>query len=473
MIQHSLLNLLDWMCRTTQLPEGARTVQFASLSFDVSFQDMFSTWFSGGTLVLLTEDERRDIVALSGVLNSNDVNRIFIPAVALQQLAEGLCAHDPQTSQLRRIIAGSEQLHVTQPIAKFFSQSKECSLHNEYGPSETHVVTALSLPASVTSWPSRPPIGRPISNTQIYLLEESLQPAPIGVPGELYIGGVGLARGYLGRPDLTAEKFLPDPFSRQPGARFYRTGDLARYQPDGNIEFLGRKDHQVKIRGFRIELGEIETVLGQHPAVQETIVLTWQRTAGDRHLVAYVVFQPGSAPSISEMRNFLLEQLPDYMVPSSFIFLDSLPLTANGKVNRQALPLPDQSRPELDQAFVAPQTPLEQMIAGVWREVLGTEQIGVDDNFFELGGHSLLATQVVGRLSEAFEFELPLRAIFESPTIAGLAASMVQLEPAPGSLEAVAQLLLEFAELSEEDAQSLLDVDDSHQAEDQTEISVG
>jgi acyl carrier protein len=332
------------------------------------------------------------------------------------------------------------------------------------------VVTALSLPDSVTSWPSRPPIGRPISNTQIYLLEESLQPAPIGVPGELYIGGVGLARGYLGRPDLTAEKFLPDPFSRQPGARFYRTGDLARYQPDGNIEFLGRKDHQVKIRGFRIELGEIETVLGQHPAVQETIVLTWQRTAGDRQLVAYVVFQPGPAPSISELRNFLLQTLPDYMAPSSFIFLDSLPLTANGKVNRQALPLPDQSRPELDQAFVAPQTPLEQVIAEVWREVLGTEQIGVNDNFFELGGHSLLATQVVGRLSEAFEFELPLRTIFESPTIAGLAASMVQLEPAPGSLEGVAQLLLEFAQLSEEDAQSLLD---SHQAEDQTEISVG
>jgi amino acid adenylation domain-containing protein len=473
MIQRSLLNLLDWMCRTTQLPAGARTVQFASLSFDVSFQDMFSTWFSGGTLVLLTEDERRDIVSLSGVLNSNDVNRIFIPAVALQQLAEGLCAHDPQTSQLRRVIAGSEQLHVTQPIAKFFSQSKDCSLHNEYGPSETHVVTALSLPASVTSWPSRPPIGRPISNTQIYLLEESLQPAPIGVPGELYIGGVGLARGYLGRPDLTAEKFLPDPFSHQPGARFYRTGDLARYQPDGNIEFLGRKDHQVKIRGFRIELGEIETVLGQHPAVQETIVLTWERRAGDRQLVAYVVFQPGSAPSISEMRNFLLQTLPDYMAPASFIFLDSLPLTANGKVNRQALPLPDQARPELDQAFVAPQTPLEQVIAGVWREVLGTEQIGVDDNFFELGGHSLLATQVVGRLSEAFEFELPLRTVFESPTIAGLAASMVQLEPAPGNLEAVAQLLLEFAQLSEEDAQSLLDVDNSHKAEDQTEISVG
>jgi acyl carrier protein len=277
------------------------------------------------------------------------------------------------------------------------------------------------------------------------------------VPGELYIGGAGLARGYLGRPDLTAERFLPDPFSRQPGARCYRTGDLARYHTDGNIEFLGRMDHQVKIRGFRIELGEIETVLGQHPAVQETIVLTWERTAGDRGLVAYIACRPGAAPTLSELRNFLLEKLPDYMVPASFVFLDSLPLTANGKVNRQALPLPDQSRPELEQAFVAPQTSLEQVIAGVWREVLGTEQIGVNDNFFELGGHSLLATQVVARLSEAFEFELPLRTMFEAPTIAGLAASMAQLEPAPGSLEGLAQLLLEFSELSEDEAQSLLD----------------
>ncbi|HYG09090.1 MAG TPA: non-ribosomal peptide synthetase, partial [Pyrinomonadaceae bacterium] len=450
-----------WMNRNTQLPEGARTVQFASLSFDVSFQDMFSTWFSGGTLVLLTEAQRRDIGGLSGILTDSEVHRIFIPAVALQQLAEGLIAHDPQASHLRRVIAGSEQLQITQPIARFFSEAKDCSLHNEYGPSETHVVTCLSLPDEVQDWPSRPPIGRPIFNTQIYLLEKSLQPTPIGVPGELYIGGAGLARGYLGRPDLTAEKFVPDPFSREPGARLYRTGDLARYYPDGNIEFLGRDDHQVKIRGFRIELGEVETVLGRHPAVQETIVLTWERAPGDRRLVAYVVFQPGTTPTVSELRNFLLEKLPDYMVPSSFVILDAVPLTPNGKVNRRALPLPDQARPELEQAFVAPQTELEQVVAGVWREVLGIERVGVDDNFFELGGHSLLATQVVARLSEAFEVELPLRTIFESPTVSGLVATMLQMESEPGSFEKVAQILRQLEELSEEEAQSLLDAQGS------------
>jgi amino acid adenylation domain-containing protein len=461
MIQRPLLNLLEWMNRNTQLPEGARTVQFASLSFDVSFQDMFSTWFSGGTLVLLTEAQRRDIGGLSGILTDSEVHRIFIPAVALQQLAEGLIAHDPQASHLRRVIAGSEQLQITQPIARFFSEAKDCSLHNEYGPSETHVVPCLSLPDEVQDGPSRPPIGRPIFNTQIYLLEKSLQPTPIGVPGELYIGGAGLARGYLGRPDLTAEKFVPDPFSRQPGARLYRTGDLARYYPDGNIEFLGRDDHQVKIRGFRIELGEVETVLGRHPAVQETIVLTWERAPGDRRLVAYVVFQPGTTPTVSELRNFLLEKLPDYMVPSSFVILDAVPLTPNGKVNRRALPLPDQARPELEQAFVAPQTELEQVVAGVWREVLGIEQVGVDDNFFELGGHSLLATQVVARLSEAFEVELPLRTIFESPTVSGLVATMLQMESEPGSFEKVAQILRQLEELSEEEAQSLLDAQGS------------
>jgi len=457
MVQRPLLNLLEWMIRNTELPEGARTVQFASLSFDVSFQDMFSTWLSGGTLVLLTEEQRRDIGSLGAVLNGNDVHRIFIPAVALQQLAEGLCAVGPQSSPLRRVIAGSEQLQITKPIAEFFSQAKACSLHNEYGPSETHVVTALSLPEAVDTWPARPCIGRPISNTQIYLLEESFDPTPIGVPGELYIGGDGLARGYLGRPDLTAEKFLPDPFSSRPGARFYRTGDMARYLADGNIEFLGRKDHQVKIRGFRIELGEVETVLGQHPSVQENIVLTWERAAGDRSLVAYIVSQPGAASNVSDIRKFLLAKLPEYMVPSSFIFLESMPLTANGKVNRRALPVPDQSRPELEQDFVAPRTSLEEVIAGIWRDVLGLEQIGVHDNFFELRGHSLLATQVVARLSEIFEFEIPLRTIFQFPTIAALAAALVQFEPAPGSLEELARALIEFTQLSDEDAQSLLD----------------
>ncbi len=457
MIQRPLLNLIDWMCRTTHLPVGARTVQFASLSFDVSFQDMFSTWFSGGTLVLVTEAQRRDIASLSAVLTENGVNRIFIPAVALQQLAEGFCTHDPVSTDLLKVIAGSEQLQVTQPIARFFNQARGCSLHNEYGPSETHVVTALALPDDVAHWPARPPIGRPISNTQIYLLDKALGPVPVGVPGELYIGGAGLARGYLGRPDLTADRFVPDHLGRQPGARLYKTGDMARYLPDGNIEFLGRQDHQVKIRGFRIELGEVEATLGQHPAVHETIALTWERAPGDRRLVAYVVAEPDQTPTSSDLRNFLLAKLPDYMVPSTFVFLAALPLNANGKVDRRALPLPDQARPELEQAFVGPRDALEEVLARIWNDILGIEQVGINDNFFDLGGHSLLATQVTTRIGEAFQTDLPLRAIFESPTVAGLAERMRQQEQEPGTFDKMADILLQLEALSEEEGQALLE----------------
>ncbi|MBV9927471.1 MAG: amino acid adenylation domain-containing protein [Acidobacteria bacterium] len=457
MVQRPLLNLLDWMCRTTHLPAGARTVQFASLSFDVSFQDMFSTWFSGGALVLVTEAQRRDIAGLSRVLTDNRVHRIFIPAVALQQLAEGFCAEESAGTELRKVIAGSEQLQVTQPLARFFGRARGCTLHNEYGPSETHVVTALALPEDVASWPARPPIGRPISNTQIYLLDKALGPVPVGVPGELYIGGVGLARGYVGRPDLTAERFVPDHIGGRPGARLYRTGDMARYLPDGNIEFLGRQDHQVKIRGFRIELGEVEATLGQHPAVHEAIALTWERAPGDRRLVAYVVAEPGQVPTSGELRAFLLAKLPDYMVPSSFVFLAAMPLTPNGKVDRRALPVPDQARPELEQAFVAPRGALEEVLARVWGDILGIERVGVHDNFFDLGGHSLLATQVSTRVGETFQTDLPLRAIFEAPTVAGLAERLRRQEAEPGTFEKMSSILLQLESLSEEEGEALLE----------------
>jgi acyl carrier protein len=290
-----------------------------------------------------------------------------------------------------------------------------------YGPTESTTFTSWHLVTDAAQESATVPIGRPIAATQTYVLDRTLEPVPIGVPGELHIGGDGLARAYLNRPELTAEKFIPDPFSHEPGSRLYKTGDLVRYQPDGALEFLGRIDHQVKIRGFRIELGEIETTLADHPAVKEAAVIAREDTAGDKRLTAYVVFEGEPGPASAELRAFLKERLPDYMVPSAFVFLEMLPLTANGKVDRKALPAPDQNRPEQEESYVAPRTPAEVMLANIWTEILGVKQAGVHDNFFNLGGHSLLATQVVSRMREVFQAEVPLRSFFEAPTIAALA----------------------------------------------------
>ena len=290
-------------------------------------------------------------------------------------------------------------------------------VYDLYGPSETTTNSTFTLRR-----PDGPcTIGRPIANTQIYLLDADMQPVPVGVTGELYIGGDGLARGYLNRREITAEKFIHNHFSDEPEPRMYKTGDLARYLPDGNIAFLGRIDNQVKIRGFRIELGEIEAVLGRHPAIRETVVSVREYQAGDKRLVAYVVQNEKATCSISELRGFLKQKLPDYMIPSTFVSLDSLPLTPSGKVDRKALPAPDSERPDFENAFVAPRTPIENVLAGIWCEILGLKEVGIHDNFFELGGHSLLATQVMSRLRKAFEVEIPLRTLFEKPTIAGLA----------------------------------------------------
>ena len=456
MPQRSVLNLLAWQRRTTRLPERARTLQFASLSFDVSFQDMFSTWDTGGTLVLITEEERRDIAGLARVLTEREIQRLFIPAVALQQLAEGFCLSGDFSSALRKVIAGSEQLQITRPVARLFTELKNCSLHNEYGPSEAHVVTELALSGAPAGWPERPSIGYPIDNSQIYILDRHMQPVPVGMPGELMIGGAGLARGYLNRPDLSADKFIPDPFGDAPGARLYKTGDLARWLPNGQIEFLGRMDFQVKIRGFRVELGEVEAVLGRHPTVLETIVMARDETSGSKRLVAYVVAKEDSQQNVSELRAFMQETLPEYMIPSVFIFLDKLPLTPNGKVNRRALPEPDQTRPELERAYVAPRTALEELVVSIWSKVLGIEQVGIHDNFFELGGHSLLAAQVTTRIREAFGVELPLRFLFEAPTVAGLTEKMIREQESTDMLESIAVVLKQLAKLSDAEAAAML-----------------
>jgi acyl-coenzyme A synthetase/AMP-(fatty) acid ligase/acyl carrier protein len=285
-------------------------------------------------------------------------------------------------------------------------------LWNLYGPTETTVWSGIHR---VTGAAGPIPIGHPIANTEIYLLDAHLQPVPIGVPGEIYIGGAGLARGYLNRPELTAERFVPNSFSDQLGARLYRTGDLGRWRADGNIEFLGRIDHQVKVRGYRIELGEIEARLAEHPEVRETVVVAREDLPGEKRLVGYVV--AGEEISPGALRDFLRERLPDYMIPSAYVFLHKLPLTPNDKIDRKALPTPEISAQLEDHRYVAPHTPTEEILAGIWAEVLGVERVGIHDNFFDLGGHSLLLVQVHRRLEEAFRRPIPIVALFQYPTL--------------------------------------------------------
>ncbi len=424
----ALRNLILWQRSNTTVSPKAKTLQFAPISFDVSFQEIFSTWCAGGTLVLISEEVQRDPVALLHLVRAKQIERLFLPFVALQQLAETAQTLELIPISLQEVITAGEQLQITRAIASFFSQLKDCSLHNQYGPSESHVVTAFTLTGSTDTWSALPPIGRPIANTQIYLLDQFAQPVPVGIPGELYIGGVCLARGYLNLPELTEQKFIPNPFSNKPGSRLYKTGDLARYLPDGKIEYLGRIDNQVKVRGFRIEVGEIEVILAQHPDLRQTAVIVREDQPGDKRLVAYVCPNQGQIPTSGQLRRFLSEKLPDYMVPGTFIILEAFPLTPSGKVDRKALPIPDASSLIRETSFVAPRDSVELQLAQIWSEILGVSPIGVHDNFIELGGHSLLATKIIGLVRDRFQVELPLNCLFECPTVAELAQEVIPLE---------------------------------------------
>lgn len=439
----ALANLLAWQLRNSTCGAGSRTLQYASLSFDVSFQEIFSTWGAGGTLVLITEELRREPAELLEFLETAGVNRLFLPYVALQQLAQSAPEKRPPSASLREIITAGEQLQITPQIRRFCERIPGCTLHNQYGPSESHVATAFTLKGPASQWPALPPIGRPIANAQVYILDPYLSLLPVGVPGSVYLGGSNLARGYLHRPELTAERFIPHPFSTEFGARLYRTGDRAKYRADGEIEFLGRMDLQVKVRGYRIEPGEVEATLSTHPAVSACAVAARSAEgdgAGDRRLVAYVV---ASSPEVTlnstELRSFLQARLPEQMVPSVFVALDALPLTASGKVNRQALPAADVARPELAADFSAPRTPDEELLTAIWAQVLRVERVGLDGNFFALGGHSLLATQLISRVRDVFAVELPLRSLFDAPTVR---LFLAQIQSARGAIQTPPRLPL-------------------------------
>ncbi|HTH49068.1 MAG TPA: amino acid adenylation domain-containing protein, partial [Candidatus Limnocylindria bacterium] len=410
--QRSLFNLLMSMRPVLELREGTRLLGVASPAFDISVAEMLLPLIAGGTTVLVAERTAGDPALLALWIAESQPHLIQATPATWAALLDSGWAGYPAAD----FITTAEAL----PEAVGSQLLRRCRrLWDLYGPTET---TIWSLCRQVTPTRVSGLIGRPIANTSAYILDPQGQPQPIGVAGELYLGGVGLAREYLNRPELTAEKFVPDPFADTPGALMYRTGDRCRWNSEGNIEFLGRLDHQIKLRGYRIELGEIEAALGQHPSVARAVVLLRADDPLDPRLVAYLVLVPGAVWNVSDLTRHLGTKLPRYMVPAVLMRLDALPVTPNGKLDRRALPVPDHSRPDMDKAYVGPRDPVEARVAALWCEILGVSQVGVNDNFFDLGGHSLLAVRLSTAIERQFGRKLPVAILFQAPTVRSLAA---------------------------------------------------
>lgn len=413
----TVVNLLESMQLEPGLTAKDTILAVITISFDMSIPELFLPLSVGARIVMASDQEISDGALLSqAIISSKATVMQATPATWRLLLATGW-----QGNQQLKIICGGEAM--TRNLANLLLERCD-SLWNMYGPTETTVYSAIY---QVQPGTEAIPIGHPVANTQIYMIvgpcrrkdDPLIQTIP-GQPGEVYIGGDGLARGYFNRPEMTAEKFVPDPFSNKPGARLYKTGDLARMLPDGNIQYMGRADHQVKIRGYRIELGDIDAALSQYPDIREAAVIVREDGVGEKRLVAYVVSKTNTNLGF-ELRGYLKEKLPEYMVPSTFVMLDAMPLTPNGKIDRRALPSPSQARPPLEQSFVAPRNSTEQQLAQIWSQLLEIQLIGIHDNFFELGGHSLLIAKMMFQLEEIFQVKLPLSNFFEAPTIEGLA----------------------------------------------------
>jgi amino acid adenylation domain-containing protein len=425
MIPHQgLVNYLHWCSQRYAVAEGLGAPVHSSLTFDLTVTSLFSPLLVGRTVVLLPTEH--GVEALSTAFRA--YKNFSLVKITPAHLA--LLSQQPDLPQYaassRLFVIGGEQL-LAEQLAFWQELAPETQFVNEYGPTETVVGCCVYQVPAVQRGSGPVPIGRPIANTQLYVLDQHLQPVPIGVPGELYIGGAGLARGYLNRPELTAERFIPHPFDSRGGARLYKTGDLARYRADGILEFLGRNDHQVKLRGFRIELGEIENVLVQHPAIKDVAVILREDYVNDRRLVAYVVLCQELRSSIKDLNDFLGERLPDYMVPAHLVILEALPLTGNGKIDQHRLPAPESKQQEREIAYVAPSTAIEQRMVAIWQDVLRTQQVGIYDNFFESGGHSLLLIQVHHKLEQALPIHIPLVELFRYSTIHSLAMHISQM----------------------------------------------
>lgn len=455
-----ICNRLLWMQKEYPLYAQDHVLQKTPYSFDVSVWELFWPLITGACLVVARPEGHKDPAYIADVIKRESISVVhFVPSMLQAFLNEPdieLC------TSLRRIICSGEAL--SYPLQERCFARLKAQLHNLYGPTETAV--------EVTAWlcerESRlrtVPIGYPIANTQMHILDEHLQPVPLGSAGELHIGGVQVGRGYWRRPELTAEKFIRDPFSPDSSARLYKTGDIARYLPDGAIEYLGRMDHQVKINGVRIEVGEIENALLSHPQVREAVVVPRQHDAGGQRLIAYLVSSTERRPSLSEIRDSMRQRLPAYMVPAHFVFLPSLPLTFNGKLDRLALPVPAEADIRDETPLALPQTTMEVQIADIWQTVLGIKQIGIHDSFFDLGGNSLLATQIVLRVREAFHVTIALHDVFRAPTVAQLTVFVAQQQarttPRLSTLkqeideETAQNVLADFSSLSEEEVDAL------------------
>ncbi len=413
----SLLNLILWHQKTFEVTPADRATQQASPGFDASVWELWPYLTAGASVHLPDEVTRIAPELLRDWLLTQRITISFVPTPMAERL---LVLEWPSKTPLRALLTGGDTLHHYPPHDLPFL------LVNNYGPTECTVV-ATSGPVLPDARQDAPPIGRAIANTQVYILDEELRQVSPGTPGELCIGGLGLARGYLKRPDLTSEKFVPNPFNGGGSSRLYRTGDRARHLPDGQIAFMGRIDELIKIRGFRIEPNEIITALARHPGVETSVVVAREDAPHEKRLVAYIVPKLESEVSDTELRDFLRERLPEYMVPTAFVRLESLPLTPNGKVDRATLPPPNGAHTGRDTAFVASRSPVEERLSEILARLMSLEQVGVNDNFFMLGGHSLLGTQVIARVRDVFRVELPLRTLFDSPTIADLSREIERL----------------------------------------------
>lgn len=412
---YSLLNLIFWHQHAFEVTSADRASQVASPAFDATGWELWPYLTMGAQVIIVDEETRVSPALLRDWLVNQAITISYLPT----PLAESVInlAWPAQTS-LRYLLTGADTLRA------YPSPELPFAFINNYGPTESTVVATYGrvLPTVHADMP--PSIGRPIWNTQIYILDEQLRQVPIGTPGELYIGGTGLSLGYFNHPDLTNGRFIPHPLSEKPGELLYKTGDLARFLPDGQIAFMGRADYQIKIRGYRIEPDEIMVVLRKHPSVQSSLVIARGDSPGDKRLVAYLVLVPGVNVTASSLRETLSEYLPEYMIPSAFVILPVLPVTSNGKVDRAALPAPDATNTLRDEDIVAPRTPTEEHVARIVTTLLNLETESIDENFFMLGGHSLLGTQIIAQVSETFGVNLPLRSLFEAPTIRLLAAEI-------------------------------------------------
>ncbi len=414
----SLLNLVHWHQQAFGVKSADRASQVANVGFDAAVWEMWPYLATGASLYFAEDETVSDPESLRDWLVAQRITISFIPTPIAEHL---LKLPWPSETALRTMLTGADTLHGYPPVGLPFL------LVNNYGPTECTVVATSGPVHSNDSTHELPPIGCPIVNTQVYILDESGKQVPMETAGELHIGGMGVARGYRNRPELTAQRFIPNPFGAKPGERLFKTGDLARLLSDGQIAFLGRIDEQVKVRGFRVEPNEVTATLNEHPHIQQSVVVAREVAPGDTRLIAYFVAVPQSHPTLGELRDFLGARLPDFMVPATFVRLEKLPLTANGKVDRMSLPAPEDTNTLRDSAYTAPRTDMEKTVASILERLLGLEHVDVEENFFSLGGHSLLGAQLVARLRDTFGIEMPLRVIFEAPSVAELSSEIDRL----------------------------------------------